>query len=88
LAAFLRSPRGQQPGSGRQGGGHVDHVLTRGGQLLGERALQSVGAFDGESALGSLLAPAHRLAEGSGVYDEPALGHLVARSVDGDCGVG
>lgn len=46
------SAGGQQPGPGRQGGGHDDHVLARAGQLLGERAAQAAGAFDGEAALG------------------------------------
>ncbi|WP_240812606.1 hypothetical protein [Streptomyces sp. DASNCL29] len=79
---------GQQPGPGRQGGGHVHHLLACGGQLLGEGSAQAAGAFDGEAALGPLLAPAHQLTEGPGVDDEPALGHLVARDVDGDGGVG
>jgi Zn-dependent M28 family amino/carboxypeptidase len=79
---------GQQPGPGREGGGHVDDVLAGGGQLLGERAAQAAGALDREAAVGSLLAPARQLAEGPGVDDEPALGHLVAGGVDGDGGVG
>nr|WP_229866319.1 hypothetical protein [Streptomyces spinoverrucosus] len=79
---------GQQPGPGRQRGGHVHHVLARGSQLLGEGAAQTAGAFNREAAFGPLLAPAQQLAEGAGVDDEAALGHLVARGIDGDGGVG
>lgn len=82
------SAGGQQPGPSRQGGGHVDHVLARGDQLLGERVAQAAGTLDRETTVGPLLAPVHQLAEGSGVDDEPALGHLVAGGVDGDSGVG
>ncbi|MFK0047474.1 hypothetical protein ACIQU4_25845 [Streptomyces sp. NPDC090741] len=65
-------------------GEYVDHVLARGGELLGERAAQAAGAFDGETAFGPLLAPAHELAERARVNDESALGHLMTERVNGD----
>ncbi|MFD0297396.1 hypothetical protein [Streptomyces sp. NPDC127118] len=78
----------QRSGPGRKGGGHVDHVLARRGQLLGERAAQAAGTLDRETTLGSLLALAHQLAEGPSIDDEPALGYLMACDVDSDGGVG
>ena len=78
---------GQQACARGQGGGDVHHVLACGGQLLGERAAQVAGAFDGEAALGPRLAPAHQLRESAGVDDEAPLAGLVACAVHGDGGV-
>lgn len=75
------SAGGRQPDPGRQGGGHIDHVLARGGQLLGERTPQAAGTLDRETTAGPLLTPAHQPADDSGVDYEPALSHLVAGAV-------
>ncbi|MEV8569633.1 hypothetical protein AB0436_29375 [Streptomyces sp. NPDC051322] len=69
-------------GPGRQRRGPVHHVLARSSQLLGKGSAQAAGAFDGEAAVGPLLAPAHELAERARVDNEPALAHLVVCPVD------
>jgi len=60
----------QQACSGR---GDVDHVLARGGELLGERAAESAGALHDEPALRPGRAPLQESPDGAGVDDEPAL---------------
>ncbi|MET8647978.1 hypothetical protein [Streptomyces sp. NPDC004675] len=54
---------------------------------MGEGSSEAAGIFDCEASLGPLLAPAHELAEGSGVHDEPTLADLVAYGVDRNGGV-
>jgi hypothetical protein len=76
----------QQPGSGGQGGRHVQNLFTGGGQLLGDGASQPVGAINGEPPGRPPGGPGRKLAEGDGIHRQPMLAQRPAGRVDGDRG--
>ena len=54
LAAVSRL---EGPHPRREGRGHIDNVLARGDELLGQQLAQAAGALDAPAALGPLRPP-------------------------------
>ena len=81
----------KQPGPGGQGGRHVQDLFAGGGQLLGDGSSQPIGALDGEPPGRPGLRPGHKLAEGAGIDQQPAVaqwraGGSTATVVSEPCG--
>jgi hypothetical protein len=74
---------GQQPDPGGQCRRHVEHVRTGRGELLGDPAAETVGAFDSELAL---RPSGEDGAQGAGVDRKSAGTELAAGGVEGDGG--
>jgi len=60
VGVVLLGPGGiEHPHPGRQGGGHIHHVFTRGDQLLGEQIAVAVGGLDAHRRCGNRSAHAN-----------------------------
>ena len=76
----------EQPGPGGQGGWHVPDLFTGGGQLLGDGSSQPVGALDGEPPYRPPSGPGQKLAERTGIDQQPTLAQRRAGGVNSDGG--
>jgi len=74
---LVGAARSQQPGACRQGGGHVEHVLAGGDELLGQQVAHPVGALDGPHTRRERRRPRQQLVDLGPRRPNPLVGGLV-----------
>ena len=85
LAAVSRV---EGPHPRREGRGHIDDMLARGDELLGQQLAQAAGALDAPAALGPLLRPAQQLLRCRAGCSQSDRGGLDGPGTDRGRGVG